>query len=169
MAFSNSKKVVNSTFRSCASLALVIASNAQVIAMESPQAVVRMSTSTPQNLIAQAFNPPNEGEPTHTVGGASRGSCSGVNLSQVSIQHTSSSFAAQLPNNARAKQVFFSLRDANNNTVYQGFTPVKNSQVSIAGNAFAGVDLQQNSYTWSMAVICGRALRPDSPVFRGSL
>lgn len=166
MTFSNNKQKASAAIVTGLSLALVIG-NAQATETESFASFTSVPSS--ENLIAQAFDPPNEGEPTHTVGGASRGSCGGLDFSQVSVQHTASSFSAKLPSNAIVKQVFFSLRDASNNTVYQGFTPVKNGQVLIGNNAFSGVNSLQDNYTWSMAVICGRALRPDSPVLTGNL
>ncbi|AFY39737.1 hypothetical protein Lepto7376_3540 [[Leptolyngbya] sp. PCC 7376] len=166
MSFLNgNKKILN--FGTCASLslALTVATGTSTVFSQTP-ANSEITDST--TLMSKAFNPPNEGEPAQTVGGASRGLCSGGDLASVSFKQTSSALTAQLPE-GMAKQVFFSLRDASNNTLYQGFVPVNNNQALISGDVLGDLDAANGDYTWSMAIICGRALRPDSPVFRGNL
>ena len=146
------------------SFALTAIAASSVVSETAADAQLREST----DLMSRAFNPPNDGEPAQTVGGASRGLCSGGDLASVTFKQTSSALTAQLPA-GMAKQVFFSLRDANNTTLYQGFIPVKNNTASITNDVLGQIDAASQDYTWSMAIICGRALRPDSPVFRGTL
>jgi hypothetical protein len=148
----------------CLSLTLTIAGSSTVFSQTATNETQITDSTT---LMSKAFNPPNEGEPAQTVGGASRGLCSGGDIASVSFNQTSSALTAQLPA-GMAEQVFFSLRDANNNTLYQGFIPVENNQAHITGDVLGSIDANAG-HTWSMAVICGRALRPDSPVFRGNL
>lgn len=125
------------------------------------------SSVTPMSK--EAFAPPGEGAPKQTVGGASRGNCPTGSVNDISFSRTSSSIKATLPS-GMAQQVFFSLRDSSNKTLYQGFLPVnqQDNSVQVNSNVFGSLN-NQSSHKWSMAIICGRALRPDSPVFQGSL
>lgn len=119
----------------------------------------------------EAFTPPGEGAPTQTVGGASRGSCATGSLTDVRFtgQNGQSILTAQLPENMAA-QVFFSVKNEINKTIYQGFIPVTQpeNRVEIKSNLIGTLNAKE-TYTWSMAIICGTALRPDSPVFQGNL
>ncbi|MGA0200099.1 MAG: DUF928 domain-containing protein [Prochlorotrichaceae cyanobacterium] len=123
---------------------------------------------------AQAFNPPNEGEPIQTVGGASRGTCSIGPISNVKFfmkqdEQSGTVLEAHLTE-GMAKQVFFSLRNSEDETLYQGFLDVDTEQntVQVPFQNLAQI-AEDSHYTWSVAVICGKALRPDSPVFQGVL
>ena len=119
-------------------------------------------------LMSRIFDPPKEGAPQQTIGGATRGLCATGNLADVSFERTASGMTAQLPD-GMANQVFFNLRNTNNTTLYQGFIPVENNTASITHNLLGDIDLDGQVYTWSMAIICGQALRPGSPVFQGKL
>jgi len=128
----------------------------------------------PSPATAQAFNPPNEGEPVQTVGGASRGTCATGSISDVKFFMKQDDLAvsfleAALPA-GMAKQVFFSLRSADDQTLYQGFLPVdtETNSVQIPYHTLAQL-ADGTTYNWSVAVICGKSLRPDSPVFQGTL
>ncbi|MEY2978279.1 MAG: DUF928 domain-containing protein [Prochlorotrichaceae cyanobacterium] len=140
---------------------------ASTIVFASPVAIVESS-------LAQAFNPPNEGEPVQTVGGASRGTCSSGPIQDIKFFQKQNDLSqpileAQLPPDM-AQQVFFSLRDANNETVYQGFLPVNADTNTVKVDYLSLGNMETaNSHRWSMAIICGKALRPDSPVFQGTL
>ena len=116
----------------------------------------------PSVVKPKPFEPPNEEEPARTVGGASRGNCSTGDIAKITFQTTESTLTASLPE-GMAEQVFFSLRDPQNNTVFQGFIPVIDNQAVISD-----LEVAEEEHTWSMAIICDRALRPDSPVFRGT-
>jgi len=146
---------------------LIIAST---IALSCPLTIVDRS-------FAEAFNPPNEGEPVHTMGGASRGACSSgpvqdVKFFQKQNDQSQTVLEAHLPAGL-AQQVFFSLRGENNETLYQGFLPVDAQTNTVRVNYQSLGNLQEapsyQAYQWSMAIICGQALRPDSPVFQGML
>ena len=162
--FSSHKGLVKLGTCTFLSFALSTIPTSTVVSQTSQESQLKEST----DLMSRAFNPPNEGEPAQTVGGASRGLCSGGDLANVTFQQTNSALTAQLPE-GMAKQVFFSLRDENNTTLYQGFIPVENNRASITNGVLSQIDADSQDYTWSMAIICGRALRPDSPVFQGTL
>lgn len=150
---------------------------ASTIALASPLAVMESAFTHPDTgvlFLANAFNPPNEGEPVQTVGGASRGTCETGSLSNVLFFKKQNALSqsyleAQIPS-GMAHQVFFSLRNRNNETVYQGFLPVDTIQNRVLVDYHTLAEVQENqTYQWSMAIICGKALRPDSPVFQGTL
>ena len=134
----------------------------------SSQTVESLDIAEGITLGAMPFNPPNEGEPIETVGGGSRrGFCLEADLANITFQKTQSTLTANLPA-GMAEQVFFSLRDSLDNTIHQGFLPVNNNQASIPDDILSQTSTTSQPYTWSMAIICGEALAPDSPVFRGS-
>jgi len=128
----------------------------------------------PINGVSQAFDPPNEGEPVFTLGGATRGGCEGLSASgdvqffQPTGANRRSTLKVVLPPNL-ATQVFFNLRDARGQTLYQGFLPVETAShsLSIPMADLAPIS-EAERYDWSLAILCqSNSLRPDSPVYKG--
>ena len=117
-------------------------------------------------FMSKIFNPPNEGAPAQTVGGATRGVCSEGDLANVTFERNRTGITAQFPE-GMANKVFYNLRNADNITLHQGFIPVENNTASISTDLLSETADASQIYTWSMAIVCGQALRPDSPVFRG--
>jgi hypothetical protein len=124
--------------------------------------------------LRKVFVPPGDDAPEQTLGGATRGGCAAGPLNEVKVVTKHNDLAqpfleAQLPQ-GMAQQIFFSLRDSNNQTLYQGFLPVEQDHSLVQVEYHDLATLQENKeYKWRMAVICGEALSPDSPVFEGTL
>jgi Domain of Unknown Function (DUF928) len=68
-----------------------------------------------------------------------------------------------------AKQMLFSLRSEDGEQVYQAFLPLpaETGVVSINMPGDAPELAANKKYKWTMAIICGKALRPDSPTIEG--
>ena len=130
------------------------------------------------------FDPPGNGKPQETAGGASRGTqcaqeqatlggCVTLLLPTTLEGLTAAerpTFFAYLPETS-AKQVFFSLVDENKNTQYQTKIDLKagGGIVSFQLPADAPVLQVGKNYQWSMIVIGPQGLRPDSPAVQGSV
>ncbi|MGA0199245.1 MAG: DUF928 domain-containing protein, partial [Prochlorotrichaceae cyanobacterium] len=125
-------------------------------------------------LVSHAFDPPNEGEPVLTLGGATRGSCSdqpvaNVQFFKVTDPGNPPLLKAVLPPHL-AKAVFFNLRNPQGQTLYQGLWAVDDVShaVRIPLTTLAPLSSDEQ-YQWSMAILCGSTtLRPDSPVYKGT-
>ena len=130
------------------------------------------------------FDPPGEGKPDDTAGGASRsGGClqTIANISECIVSLMPSTidglttaahptFFVYVSDNA-AKELFFSLRDENDNPVYQ-------QKIALSGEAgiisvkvpdsAPGLEIGKN-YQWAFIVVGEQGLRPDSPGGRGEI
>lgn len=136
----------------------------------------------PSSITASVtFEPPGEGEPGETAGGASRAPdgklcpqdaaavdpgvmplMPATNYGQTIASHPT--LYLYLPKTS-ASQVYLSVRDKEENEIYQGFLP------AIATGGIVGLQLPAEAaaletgktYKWSVAIVCGRLLRADSP------
>lgn len=130
---------------------------------------------------AVIFRPTGDTAPKKTTGGASRGGC----FSEAS--EMSKSFTPLIPNPhlgftlaerptlfvyipvTTAKEFFLSLQDENGNHHYQAIIPLGNN------DGVAAIKLPEDApplelgktYKWSLAMICGEYLEPDSPEVTG--
>ncbi|MEQ8959071.1 MAG: DUF928 domain-containing protein [Coleofasciculus sp. C2-GNP5-27] len=127
------------------------------------------------------FDPPKEGTPYDTTGGASRGTCPGdelmdnESLSSLMPSHSETdverpSFAVYLPKTG-AKQVFFSLKDADEDYFYQTQLPLPKTpgtyRLELPTDAPA---IDSNiEYQWSIGLICGQAVDPNDPRVSGMI
>jgi hypothetical protein len=131
------------------------------------------------------FEPPDEDQPSHTVGGASRdgGSlCLSDNVPE-QPQNLLTDFLPLIPQNnhgltiadrptfyanvpeTNAERVFFSLRDQDNQTLYQNefSIPQTGGIISFSLPETApSLEIGKN-YQWSMVLMCNQTMRPDSP------
>jgi hypothetical protein len=131
------------------------------------------------------FEPPDEDQPSHTVGGASRGGvflCLSDNVAEQN-QNLLSNFLPLIPHNnhglttaerptfyanvpeTNAQKVFFSLRDQDNQTLYQKefSIPQTGGIISFSLPETApSLEIGKN-YQWSMVLMCNQTMRPDSP------
>jgi hypothetical protein len=121
------------------------------------------------------FAPPKRGTPYDTTGGASRGTCPGDELmndeglfslmplySETDVNRPS--FAVSLPK-TDANQVFFSLKDADEDYFYQAQIPLPTTpgtyRLELPTDAPA---IDSNiEYQWSIGLICGQAVDPNDP------
>jgi hypothetical protein len=135
---------------------------------------------------AIVFQPPKEGAPKVTTGAATRdgGACANNNsldsqkrsalpiLPQAQSGLTFASrptFLAYVPPETSAKQMFFSLKSEDGDQIYQTFLPLTSDQglVAVSLPSAAPELAVDRNYKWSMAIVCGQALRPDSPRIEG--
>ncbi|MFB2981470.1 DUF928 domain-containing protein [Microseira sp. BLCC-F43] len=135
-------------------------------------------------LARVTFEPPGDGKPDDTAGGASRnGGClQGVTNSGGCIVPLMPATKDGLTTTERptffvyvadsaAKELFFSLRDDRDNAVYQAKIPI-NGQTGIVS-----VKLPDNApalevgktYQWAFIMVGEQGLRPDSPGVRGEV
>lgn len=130
------------------------------------------------------FDPPGNGKPQETAGGASRGAqCAQeqatlggcVTLLVPATQEGLTTaerptFFAYLPETS-AKQVFFSLVDENKNTQYQTKIDLNGTGGILSFQLPADAPALQvgKNYQWSLIVIGPQGLRPDSPAVQGSV
>jgi hypothetical protein len=137
------------------------------------------------NLLAGVtFNPPKDGKPDDTAGGASRGnSCPQEIINQVGciiplMPNTNKgltvsdrpTFLFYLPETS-AKEIFFSLADENNNNQYQTKIPITGQSGIIRfqlPNNSPSLEIGKN-YKWTFVLIGTNGLRPDSPGVQGQI
>jgi hypothetical protein len=133
-------------------------------------------------LAGVTFNPPRDGRPDDTAGGASRGNGCPQEVINIGgcitplIPNTNKgltvsdrpTFLFYLPKTS-AKELFFSLRDENNNDHYQTKIPI-NGQSGIVSfqlpNNAPSLEVGKN-YRWTFILIGLNGLRPDSPGVKG--
>ncbi len=137
------------------------------------------SSATSSKVI---FNPPAEGKPKTSIGGASRtiGKCinqtTKSNLPLAPVLPVSAqaltvashpTVLAYLPQTT-AKQVFFSWRDENDNDHYQTIIPINNQGgvISLTLPVDAPPLEVGKNYQWALAVMCDGRLQPDSPMIQ---
>lgn len=137
------------------------------------------------------FEPPGDGRPDNTAGGASRdgGTCfqdaeGAQSQQQVSVGVTPlmpvtsqgltvaerPTFFVYVPRTS-AKQAFFSLRDKNEEYYYQTTLPLANTPgiVSVQLPADAPALQIGKTYQWSFVTICGKNLAVDDPRVEGQI
>ncbi len=129
------------------------------------------------------FKPPNDGAPKTTNGAATRdgktclsdpsqdGKLTVAILPQAHYGLTLSSRPEFLIYKTKtlAKQILFSLKSEDGEQVFQAFMPLPSETgiVSINMPAEAPELVANKKYKWTMAIVCGKALRPDSPTIEG--
>ncbi|KOR34514.1 hypothetical protein AM228_23665 [Planktothricoides sp. SR001] len=131
------------------------------------------------------FEPPDEDQPSDTVGGASRdgGSlCLSDNVAEQN-QNLLINFLPLIPHNnhgltiaerptfyanvpeTNAQRVFFSLIDQDNQTLYQNEFSIPQTGGIISFSlpeSAPSLEIGKN-YQWSMVLMCNQTMRPDSP------
>lgn len=141
--------------------------------------VAQTQGSSSQGKFGGFFAPKGKGMPEQTQGGASRGLCFGDGLSldhemglislitpQTNLGFSSAArpvFFAHVPPSA-AKQVYFSLKNEDESYFYE-------QTVTLASSGMLKFQLPEEApaletgqqYRWSVALICGNRLSPDSP------
>lgn len=138
-------------------------------------------TPTPTSPKSRAFSgflaPPGKEMPSRTEGGASRGSCmDDLSQSQQAVQlitpaSNSGLTAAKRPvfmahiKSSKAHQLFFSLKNADESYFYEMTmsSPAQGGLVKFELPASAPELQVGEEYRWSVAIICGSRLGPDSP------
>ena len=139
---------------------------------------------SPTTTAKVLFVPPREGKPQKTTGGASRdsGKCpqdqgqSSPDLLPLIPQKTEAltiserpTFLAYIPPTI-AKQAYFSLTKVEDGQhLYHRFIPISRSGVIALPLPDDAPVLEMQSYQWSLSLICGAALAPDSPVVEGTV
>lgn len=129
------------------------------------------------------FKPPKDGAPKTTNGAATRdgktclsdpsqeGKLTVPILPQTHYGLTLSSRPELLVYKTKtsAKQMLFSLKSEEGEQVFQAFMPLptETGVVSINIPKEAPELIANKKYKWTMAIICGKALRPDSPTIEG--
>ncbi|MFB8791866.1 MAG: DUF928 domain-containing protein [Potamolinea sp.] len=143
------------------------------------------SQSIPSSLFAGVtFEPPRDGKPDDTAGGASRGNgcpqeiiniggCITPLMPATNNGLTVSerpTFLLYIPETS-AKEIFFSLSDENNNTHYQTKIPItgKAGIVNFQLPNNAPSLLIGKNYKWTFVLIDSQGLRPDSPGVQGKI
>lgn len=148
--------------------------------------------SQTQNLLNQqpisvTFDPQGEGKPNTSAGGASRSPDGKICPQDATAARTSitalipvshealtvakhPTFLVYMPQTS-AKQVFFSLQDENQNNVYEATLPTtgEGGVMSIKLPADTPELEIGKRYKWYFTVMCGNALRPDSPIVEGEI
>jgi len=153
---------------------------ASIIAV--PMMISFVAPSLAQNKKV-VFNPPSGSAPKTTTGAATRdvGSClrdSSRNSKETTAILPQSQYGLTIAsrpelliykNKTSAKQMLFSLKDDSGEQVYQTFMPVPpvSGVLAIAMPKEAPELMVNKKYKWTVAVICGKSLRPDSPTIEG--
>lgn len=130
------------------------------------------------------FDPPGQGKPDDTAGGASRGGgcpqeviAEGGCVIPVMPNTKEGLTVAERPTffvyvpETSAKEIFFSLVDDNNNTQYQTKIPItsKGGVVAFKLPDSAPALAVGKNYQWTFIVIGEKGLRPDSPGAQGGI
>ncbi len=143
-------------------------------------------SSIPTNLSASVtFDPPGNGKPKDTVGGASRdaGLCpqdavnSGPSITPVMPTNDRALTVADRPTffvyipQTSAPKAMFVLRDDNEDYYYKTTLPIpsKAGIVSFKLPADAPAMESGKSYKWSFVLMCSSEIRPDSPWVEGEI
>lgn len=138
-----------------------------------------------RSIVSVTFDPPKDGKPENTEGGASRNG--GVCPQDSTALHQSvtlllpanhygltvaehPTFFVYVPQTS-AQKALFVLRDENEDYYYQKTIPIpsKAGIVSFQLPADAPVIEIGKGYKWSFVLICGETLKPDSPRGEGQI
>lgn len=135
--------------------------------------------------VSVTFSPPGAGKPDNSAGGASRSSAqcvqdtanggpSATPLTPANYQALTvaerPTFFVYVPETS-ARKVFFSLEGENKDSHYQTTVAItgKAGIVSVSLPAEAKALETGKNYKWSFVIMCGNALRPDSPAVEGTI
>jgi hypothetical protein len=141
-------------------------------------AIVLPLTFTPEIVTAQTINfkPPNGGAPKTTTGAATRDlNCLSRETLPILPQSNYGLTISNRPelliykSKTSAKQMFLSLESEDGQDSYQTFLPLpsENGLVSINFPSDAPDLVVNKKYKWTIAFICGKILKPDSPTISG--
>ena len=148
------------------------------IAQETP------NTSAKTTQLKVTFEPPAEGMPKNSIGGASRtiGQCFMETQSAIPFSallpgsasgltaESHPTILAYLPETS-AQSVFFSWRGENNRDHYQAILPIKNEGAIVSLNlpeTAPPLEVGKN-YQWALGIMCDGRLQPDSPMIHGQV
>lgn len=153
--------------------------------VQAQQELPNEAEAIPTNLFAGVtFNPPRDGRPDDTAGGASRG-----NGCPQEIINIGGCITPVMPNSNKgltvserptflfyipetsAKEIFFSLADENKNNHYQTTIPIngKSGIVSFQLPTNAPTLAVGKNYKWTFVLVGEQGLRPDSPGVQGEI
>jgi hypothetical protein len=138
----------------------------------------------PSSAARVVFKPPGDRAPKTSAGGASRNDSTcgiasdkppGENVTPLLPKSDIGLTLAEHPTifiyvpETNAKAVFFSIKDVNNNNIYQDYLALPHKsgiiQVKLPISS-PGLKADQR-YKWSLAMICTSSLEPDSPFVSG--
>lgn len=142
------------------------------------------TTSRGAQIDRVTFDPPGDGEPDQTAGGASRGSGCPLNIANggdcviplipASQQRVTvaerPTFFVYVPETA-AKEIFFSLTDENSQTSYQTKIPITGQSGIVSfklPDSAPALEVGKN-YQWAFILVGENGLRPDSPGVQGTI
>jgi hypothetical protein len=142
------------------------------------------STTIPRRSVVRVtFDPPGDGTPSDTAGGASRGGCPDdspainppvtplkpINHSGLTVaEHPT--FFVYVPQTVAQKAIFI-LKDKEEDYFYQKTISIPRTAgvVSFKLPDDAPALESGKTYQWSFIMMCGQAVRPDSPVAEGQI
>lgn len=142
------------------------------------------TTSRGSEIDRVTFDPPGDGEPDQTAGGASRGGGCPLNVGNlgncvIPLMPASQqrltvaerpTFFVYVPETA-AKEIFFSLRDENSQTSYQTKIPLAGQSGIVSfklPDDAPALEVGKN-YQWAFILVGETGLRPDSPGVQGTI
>lgn len=164
---------------------LAIALCVEVLFANALPVQVQAQTRPNRSKVSVTFSPPGAGKPDNSAGGASRSSAqcvqdtanggpSATPLTPANYQALTvaerPTFFVYVPETS-ARKVFFSLEGENKNSHYQTTIPItgKAGIVSVSLPDSAPALETGKNYKWSFVIMCGNALRPDSPTVEGTI
>jgi hypothetical protein len=148
------------------------------ICLSALTAIVLPLTFTPEIVNAQTINfkPPSSGAPKTTTGAATRDrNCLSKETLPILPQSNYGLTISNRPellifkSKTSAKQIFLSFESEDGQDFYQTFLPLpsENGLVSINFPNDAPELVVNKKYKWTIAFICGKVLKPDSPTISG--
>ncbi len=165
-------------------LELVVAPSLLTKVQAQTQSDSRNQTQRISAIARVTFDPPGDGKPDDTAGGASRsggclqavtniGGCIVPLMPETKDGLTTTerpTFFVYVADSA-AKELFFSLRDESDNAVYQAKIPI-NGQTGIVSvqlpDSAPALEVGK-TYQWAFIMVGDQGLRPDSPGVRGEV
>lgn len=164
--------------------ALLLATSIIIFALNT-EVQAQPSSNEPSNTnkkVKVTFNPPKDLQPKNSAGGASRSTnCSSessqfsscltplippTNQGLTTLSHPT--FLVHIANNSGHKG-FLSIKDENNNDIYQTELPLEQQSTIARINLPADAPALEvgKTYKWSFATIDGNFLKPDTPFVEG--
>lgn len=137
-----------------------------------------------RSLVSQTFEPPGQGNPDDTAGGASRGGtcpddrrATSSSITPLKSANHSGLTVAERPTffvyvpQTSAQKAIFILKDEREDYFYQKTIAIPRTagivKINLPDDAPA-IEIGK-TYQWSFIMICGEALRPDSPTVEGQI
>lgn len=137
-----------------------------------------------QEVLTLQFNPPDEGLPDNTTGGASRNpdlcrrqytATKASNLTLLAPNSFIGLTVAEHPsfyiyaNQTLSRQLFISLEDEQGEPLYQGIQTLSTNTGLISVDLPVETPILETGHTYLLSVvpICGESLRPDDPILTG--